>query len=209
MCVLLPPGAAHRSSTRSPGWGSSSVSDEHRRARLREERALRPQGRVVDVERLLQHERLGHVRVRVRAHWESFCKLRPASVTSSVRPQRHLARLVVGGHQRARVVRTKLLPPQACDPRRVGVLDRGLLGCGVAERSEQRGRALAPCASQRRVDEPVTGARVRLGKLDGVGDDGVVGRAVQVQQLIQTEPQRRRSGGSRLLTGRSASASIR
>ena len=36
----------------------------------------------------------------------------------------------------------------------------------------------------------MAGAGVRLGELDGVGDDGVVGRAAHVEQLVEPEPQR-------------------
>ena len=104
--------------------------------------------------------------------------------------QRDLERLVVCGHQRARVLGAERLPPQARDPLGVGVLDGGLLGRGVAERREQRVGSLARGAAQHRVDEPVAGAGVRLGELDGVADDGVVGRAAHVQQLVEAEPQR-------------------
>ena len=104
--------------------------------------------------------------------------------------QRDLERLVVGGHQRARVLGAQGLPPQARDPLGVGVLDGGPLGRLVAQRLEQRVGSLARGAAQHRVHEPVAGAGVRLGKLDGVADDGVVGRAAHVQQLVEAEPQR-------------------
>ena len=49
--------------------------------------------------------------------------------------------------------------------------------------------ALALDAAQDRVDHPVPGAR--LGELDGLRDRGVVGDAVQEQQLLEPEVQRR------------------
>ena len=100
-------------------------------------------------------------------------------VDKRVGAQRDLERLVVGGHQRTGVLGAERVPPQACDPLGVGVLDGGLLGGGVAERGEQRRLALAGGAAQDRVDETVTAAGARLGELDGVGDDGVVGRATR------------------------------
>ena len=126
-----------------------------------------------------------------------------------VRAQRHLARLVVIGHQRARLLGPELLPPQPGDPLRVGVLDGRPLGRLVARAVQQLG-ALARGAAQHRVDEAVPAACARLGELDRIRDDRVVGGAAQIQQLIQAESQRcqqRRIEASR--RGRSASSSIR
>ena len=67
--------------------------------------------------------------------------------------------------------------------------DRGALGRLVVEFSEQLG-ALARGAAQDGVHETVAAAPVALGELHGVGDHGAVGRAVQVEQLVEPQPQR-------------------
>ncbi len=63
-----------------------------------------------------------------------------------------------------------------------------LLGRVVGEPLEQRVGPLAGGAAQDGVDEAVPGAAVRLGELDGVGDDGVVGGSACVEQLVEPEP---------------------
>ena len=69
-----------------------------------------------------------------------------------VRAQGDLPGLVVEGHQRPRALGAELLPPQARDPLRVGVLDGGVLGRVVVEGAEQR-RALARGAAEHGVDQ--------------------------------------------------------
>ena len=76
----------------------------------------------------------------------------------------------------------------------MGVADRRLLGGGVGESAEELLRALARGASEHGVDETVARATPALGELDGVGDDRVVGRATQVEQLVQAEPERGQHG---------------
>ena len=58
------------------------------------------------------------------------------------------------------------------------LFDGSLLGVGIGERGEQPVRSLAGGAAQDGIDETVTAAGARLGELDGVGDDGVVGRTM-------------------------------
>ena len=88
---------------------------EHRGARLREERPRAPQRRGVRVEGAVEHERLGQCRVAVRAD-RQFARESVRVGHERVDAQRHLARLVVGGHQRACLFGAELLPPQPCDP---------------------------------------------------------------------------------------------
>ncbi len=64
----------------------------------------------------------------------------------------------------------------------------------LAQIAEERVGAFARGTTQYRVDEAVTGAGGRavcLCQLDGVRDDGAVGGAAQIQQLVQAETQRR------------------
>ena len=65
-----------------------------------------------------------------------------------------------------------------------------MLGRVVGQGVEQR-RALAGGPAQHGVDEAVPRAPARLGELHRIGEDGVVGRTVQVEQLIQPEAKRR------------------
>ena len=163
--VVLPPGAAHRSSTRSPGCGSSSARDHHRRARLRHEQALAPLGRPVGVERRLEHEPLGQA--GRRRGWP------PAGAAASsvgggaqrVGAQRGLGGLVVGGHQRPRVRRARASPTTA-SAIHSGCEWRSAAACGrvVGQRRDQAA-GLAGGAAQDRVDEPGAAARVLLGEL--------------------------------------------
>ena len=73
----------------------------------------------------------------------------PASVgvgEQRVDAQRHLARLVVVGHQRAGLG-AQLLTPQSGDPLGMGVLDSRLRGCGIAQPGEQCGDPRARLAA--------------------------------------------------------------
>ena len=191
----MPPGAAHRSSTRSPGCGRQRAGDQHRRARLRQKRAGAPQRGAVHVERPLEHERLGQHRgsACVGAPASSPRQRRGASATSV------FARSATSPGSLSQAISARASsapsssPPQARDPLRVRVRDGGLLGRGVAR--APLSSAADPSRAARRSTAltspwPARG-HWRLGELDGVGDDRVVGRAVQVQQLVQPEPQRR------------------
>ena len=62
-------------------------------------------------------------------------------------------------------------------------------GVSLGQRPDQRRRPLARGPPQDRVDEPVPGASLVLGQLDGLGDGRVVGGALQVQQLVQAQAQ--------------------
>ena len=189
-CVLLPPGAAHRSSTRSPGRGASARATSIAPRDCARNAPARHDGEPCTSNGSSSTSASG----MPGSPW-----LRTGSSSSErrsvgherVRPQRHLRRLVVGGHQRAGLLSAELSPPQARDPLRVRVLHGGLLGRRVGERSQQGSRALARGPAQHRVDETVARAAPGLGQLDGVRDDGAVGRAAQVEQLVQPEPQRR------------------
>jgi len=80
------------------------------------------------------------------------------------------------------------------------MLDRRLRRCLIAQLRQQRG-ALARTPPEYRIDQAVTATRASLCQLHPVRDDRVVGRAVQVQQLIQTEPQRRQEPRIQSLRG--------
>jgi len=143
----------------------------------------------VRVEWTLQDERLGQIRIGMGGH-RQLTRERRGVAEQRVHAQRHLTRLVVIGHQRAGVGRPQLFPPHSRDPLRMGMLDRRLLRCLIAQLTQQCG-ALPRAATEHRVDQAMTAARTSLGQLDPIRHDRVVGRAVQVQQLVQPQPQRR------------------
>ena len=135
--VVLPPGAAHRSSTRSPGAAPSSARDGHRGARLRHEQALaatraRRTRRTARRARSARRSPAG-----VGRHREPLREVRGGD-PQRVGAQRGLGGLVVGGHQRARGVGAERVPPQPRDPLGVRVAQRGLLRRVVGERVDQR-----------------------------------------------------------------------
>ena len=121
-CVVLPPGAAHRSSTRSPGRGPSARRDEHRGARLgHDARPPRTAREPAASNGGPEHDGPSGSARRVGPARPSSAATSSASATSVLTRAARLGGLVVGGHQRARRVRAELLPPQLGDPRRVRV----------------------------------------------------------------------------------------
>ena len=74
---------------------------------------------------------------------------------------------------------------------------RRLGGRGVGQGLDHRA-GLAGGPAQDGVDEAGAGARLALGELDGLGDRGVRGHAVQERQLEHAEPQRAEHGGLEL-----------
>ena len=186
--VVLPPGAAHRSSTRSPGRGASS------RATVIDAR---------DCGMKLPRSHSG----------EANASNGPSSTSPSGRPgagcdrdgqarrqlgrvgaqrvdaQGGLGRLVVRGHQRARGVRAQRLPPQRGDP--LGWEWRSAACAGVASSSAATSAArLAGAAAQHGVDELRAAGRLALDQLDGLADRRVGGHAVRVGELVEAEAQR-------------------
>ncbi len=139
-CVVLPPGAAHRSSTRSPACGASARATSIAARDCASERSGAPQRRAVRVERPIEHERLGNLRVAVRRDrcLQQLLRQRVRLADERVRAQRELAWLVVAGQQRARVRGAELLPPQPHDPLRMRVHHCRRRRRLVAERAEQR-----------------------------------------------------------------------
>ena len=69
------------------------------------------------------------------------------------------------------------------------VHDGRLLGSGVGEAPQKLARALARGAAQNRVDQAMPAMVSRLGQLDRVGHDRTVGRAGEVEQLVQSQSQ--------------------
>ena len=182
---------------RSPGCGSSAGATRIDGARLRlvgaggEERVAVGVERAFDDEPLVgqlggaagrdgqgARERLGVGDERVDAQRE---------LRGPVRRREHLARLLGA----------ELLPPEVDDPARLGVVDRGVGGRRVAGQL----RALAGRAAQHRVHEAMAAAALALGlgELDALGHRGVVGHAVEEQQLVEPEPQRGGDGGVELV----------
>ena len=155
--VVLPPGAAHRSSMRSPGCGSSDARHRHRGARLGHEQALPP----IAARRTRRTARRGPAPRAAgrRAGWATGEASPGRSASCSVLARtRGLRGLVAGRHQRARVLRAERVAPQLGDPQRVGVLERGFGGRGVGQRGDER-RRLARGAAQHGVDEARAAAR--------------------------------------------------
>ena len=156
-CVVLPPGAAHRSSTRSPGCGSSAARDELRRARLRRERA----GGVARVRRARRTAPSTTIASPLAAR--PGCP-RGRRRHQRVDAQRQLGRLVVGGSS----ARVSSGPSHVHHSRRA---TRGASGGSPRRRRSSSAGSSTPSRwhrAQHRVDEPVAGAR--LGQLDRLGD---------------------------------------
>ena len=149
--VVLPPGAAHRSSTRSPGCGSTTRATSIDAARLRQDRAAARTARS-------RRRRTGpRGRAPRAARGRAVARqLPPASVDRDERvdAQRALGRLVVGGQQRARLVGAEPVPPQLDDPQRVRVARSRR---PPASSSLGQLDALALARAQDRVDEPAAG----------------------------------------------------
>ena len=127
------------------------------------------------------------------------------SATRVLARTRGLGRLVVRGHERAGGVGSERVPPQRGQPRRVRVAQRRLLGRGVGQRGDERGR-LAGRAPQDGVDQ--ARARARLDQLDRLADRGVAGHPVEEEQLEHAEPQRVEHRRVELSGGRPASRPI-
>src|SRR3984957_17404050 len=108
--------------------------------------------------------------------------------------QRKLARLVVGGHHCKSIRRAQIVPPETRKPLWMGMGDCRLLGRVLAQNADQCRGSLARGPTQHGIDEVVSRASACLHQLDAVGNDRVVRRTVEVQQLIQAEPQCRQHG---------------
>ena len=167
------------------------VRDHHRRARLRHQRPARKQLRAVQVVRMVEHERLGEVRVtrRVDAGARELRQHLVDARAQRVDARGALGGLVVGAHQCAGRVGPELLPPHLGDPVGVGVQQRGRGRRRVAEARERR-LALARRAAEHGVHEPVAAASRGLGEIHRLGDGRVICHAVHVEELVRTEPQR-------------------
>ena len=112
--VLLPPGrraevehALARAAGRARGATSIAARDCAVKA------PSLPQRRAVDVERLLEHERLGDARVAVRGDTRAARRELVGVADERVGAQRELGGLVVARHQRARLLRARAPPTTA------------------------------------------------------------------------------------------------
>ena len=191
MCVVFAPGAAHMSSTRSPGWGSSSARDHHRRARLRHDRSLLEQLRAVRVELAVQHEALRYVVGGPALDPLAGQLLRDLAGGHEqlVRADGVLGRSVVALEEGDSLLRSERVPPHAHDPLRVRVANRGLGRAVVGELRDQVVR-LARGPPHDGVHEPVPAAPVLLRQLHGLADRRVIRHAVEQRHLVDAEPER-------------------
>ena len=160
------PGAAQRSSTRSPGCGSSSATtacEPRDCADERRPRPIAPAGglaeRAAHDQRLRRRQRRPPLRPLDRRLPRPGARLRSALGLGPdrVHAQRRLRGLVHRRHQRPRLRGAELLPPHPREPFRVGVRQRGIVRRGVVEGAEQL-LPLAGGPAQHRVDQ----ARRRL-----------------------------------------------
>ena len=198
-CVALPPGAAHRSSTRGARCGREQARGAHRRARLRDERAGPPQRIGARIERRLEDEALGDRSVAEAdsAHGRRLAHPAPPAPprTASGSATSVLTRSApsAGSFTAASSARASSEPSASHHSSAIqsGTEWRTAAPRGrrVVERGEQR-PALAPGAPQHRVDELEARPAGRLRQLDALVDGGVRRDAVEEQQLQHAEPQR-------------------
>ena len=132
-------------------------------------------------------------RARARVSTGSRCASSAAAIRSVLARSAASAGSLSAAISARAVSAPNVLPPQPRDPLGVRVAQRGLLRCAVRERVDQR-RRLARGAAQHRVDEPRAAPRLRLGELDRLPHRGVVGHAIEVDELEDPEPQRRDDG---------------
>ena len=140
--VALPPGAAQRSSTRSPATDADREPGELRAGALRPDAAL-GERRLVDV---LDVPGSGDVRI---GH---------AVDLAADEPDDGRRCLVLGAHQRQRALRAEVAPPRLGDPVRVRVRDGGLLPRRVRQRLDARAALVGEAAEN--------GVRERHGPLE-------------------------------------------
>ena len=188
-CVVLPPGAAHRSSTRSPGCGSSARGDRHRGARLRHEQALLPQRRAEGVERRRRARgprAAGRRRARARAGARAAARRRSAACWRA------------GPPRRARCRRPSARAPRPARARRTTARRSSAGASGAApprracRRAAPRRAPRASRAARRRtaLTSPAPRGDESLGELDRLADRRVRGHAVEEGELEHAEPQR-------------------
>ena len=191
-CVVFPPGAAHRSSTRSPGLRVDGARDQHRGARLRHQRA-RARTAASRAGRTAARARAPRAR---RASAVAATPARASSASTSSTPARSvLTRAALSAASLSALIRARAASGPSCshhisrDPVRVRVQQRGFLRGRVAEPAEHCA-ALARGAAQHGVHEAVAAAARRLGEVDRLRHRRVVGDAVHVEELVRAQPQR-------------------
>ena len=159
MWVALPPGAPQRSSTRSPGRGSSTRATSIAARDWAMNAPRGPQRRAVRVERRLEHERLGQLRVAMARQADVAARSASASSHERVRAQRRLGRArcrrpSAPAPRAHRAARTTSVPAtRGCECRIAACLGRLVV--------EQRASSAGPLgrgAAQDGVDEPVPAA---------------------------------------------------
>ncbi len=208
-CVVLPPGAAHRSSTRSPGCGRERARDRHRGARLRHEQAVAPTA-------ARRTRRTAPSRTSPSGSASAACDATGSCAASvvAVDPQR------VGAQRRPRRARCRRPSAPARRRRRArrttarrssaGASGAARPAAGVPSGSAATSAArLARRAPQHGVDEAGAARRVGLGQLDRLADGGVRRDAVEERRAGRPRAAARRARRARARwTRRSASVSI-
>ena len=193
-CVVLPPGAAHRSSTASPGLGGDHACDGGRGARLRHQQPFLPQRRVERVERARRGPGTRGVRRRSSRAPAAAREVSRALTRSA------LARTAVSAGSLPAAIRARAASgaqggePELGDPDGIRVPQGRLGGRPVGQCGDHR-RRLAGGAAQHGVDEARPAGRLRLGELDRLADGRVGGHAVEERELQHPEPQRGQHGG--------------
>ena len=192
MCVVLPPGAAHRSSTRSPATRRESPRHQHRAPGLGHDRALLPELGALGVEPASSDQALRQSGRGMRAAPAGRPPPPPAMPTQRVDANRRLGGVVdrlaaararaVGPELASTTARPATPAPSAGSPRRAG---------SASSSSARIAAALRGGPPEDRVDEPAPPRTRALGELDGLVDRGVVGDAAEEQQLVEPEPEGR------------------
>ena len=195
--VVFAPGAAHRSSTRSPGCGSTAraTSIDPRdwgisAPRSNSAEPCRSYGSSSTMPSGRSRRRVAVDALRAPA---PAARRRGSRAACSTRAALSAGSLSVA--IRAAPRRAPSCSHQACATHS-GCEWRSAASAGVDSPSPASDRAPLPRRPpQHRVHEPVAAAPRRLGEVDGLRDRRVVCDAVHEQELVGAEPQRRQHGG--------------
>ncbi len=186
--VVLPPGAAQRSSTRSPGRGASSRATVIAARDWGMKRPACQSGESKASNGASSTRPSG----RPSAGWVGTGS---SAASAAASPRSVLTRSADSAGSLSAAISARASSgaergePQRGDPLGVRVAQRRLRGRRLGQRGDRRG-GLARAAPQHGVDEPRARGRVRLDERDGLADRRVRGHAVEVGELVEPEPER-------------------